>query len=77
MLTQNLVNTINILLRRTNKKFYIVLQIKATQTCVVGLPFPEKNPAINTARGVSLFIAIYIGILTPFRLANANATLAL
>ena len=46
-------------------------------TCVEGLPFPEKNPVISTARGVSLLIAIYIGILTPFKLAKANATFAL
>lgn len=46
-------------------------------TCLEGLPFPRKNPAISTASGVSLFMAIYIGMLTPFKLAKANATFAL
>lgn len=50
---------------------------KNALTCVGGFPFPRKHPATSTARGVSLLIAIYIGMLTPFRLASANATFAL
>lgn len=46
-------------------------------TCVEGIPFPEKHPAINTASGVSLFMAMYMGIFTPFKLAKAKATFAL
>lgn len=53
------------------------VNITERDTCIVGFPFPETNPAISTARGVSLLIAIYMGILTPFKLAKANATLAL
>jgi len=46
-------------------------------TWVVGLPLPNKTPEIKTASGVSLLMAIYIGMFTPFKLARANATLAL
>lgn len=42
-----------------------------------GFAFPKKNPAIRTVSGVSLFRAIYIGILMPFRLARAKATFKL
>jgi len=35
------------------------------------------HPLTNTARGVILLIAIYIGMLTPFKLARANPTFAL
>lgn len=54
--------------------FYDVLEIG---TCNGGLAFPRKKPTTSTARGVSRFRAMYIGILTPARLARANATLAL
>jgi hypothetical protein len=50
---------------------------KQSFTCVGGFPFPRKNPDTRTARGVSLLMAIYIGMLTPFKLARANATFAL
>lgn len=55
----------------------LFIHIEKIKTCVVGLLFPEKHPAISTASGVSLFMAMYIGILTPFKLAKAKATFAL
>jgi hypothetical protein len=50
---------------------------KHTLTCVGGFPFPRMHPPTSTARGVSLLIAIYIGMFTPFKLARANPTFAL
>jgi hypothetical protein len=47
------------------------------KTYVGGFPFPRMHPATNAARGVILLIAIYIGMLTPFKLARANPTIAL